>query len=284
MQEIFDKLEFRAFSYEEDPEAIADMHCSSETLEGYWFDKAETCKMHSKIVVKCPGSDWVLAYYTVIFAHVSLVKMNEDEISAISLRVHENYRYPQVVKALIEGLKREAIKRNAKAILVFADNSQIDSCLQSIGLRPDRGYQYVNVAQRTTLDEKPRILRSERVVYHHIDITHMKLIPMLGAPLPYTYTLHRALHGADYAVFSHEKPTSFNIFHQNNLYFACHDGREWHLYKKDDFKVEKEILPSLLNTLASLKPGQILLSEKTIELLGISPTNNRVFNDYLIKI
>jgi hypothetical protein len=284
MQEIFNKLEFRPFSYEEDPEAIADMHCSSETLEGYWFDRAETCKMHSKIVVKCPGSDWVLAYYTVVFAHVSLVKMNEEEICAISLRVHENYRYPQVMRALIDGIKREAIKRNAKAILVFADNEQIDTCLQTIGLQPDRTYQYVNVAQRTNAETKPRILRNERVVYHHIDITSMNLIPILGMPLPYTYTLHRALHGADYAVFSHEKPTSYNIFHKDNKYFACHDGREWHLFKKDDFKVDKEVLPSLLNTLASLKPGQILLSQKIIEAFEISPTNNRVFNDYLIKI
>ncbi len=287
MQEIFKNLEFRAFSYEEDAEAVADMHCSAETLEGYWFDKAETCKMHSKIIVKCPGSDWVLAYHTVIFAHVSLVRMNENELSAISVRIHENYRYPQVARALIDGIKREAIKRDTKAILIYADNAQIDECLRTIGVQPDRTYQYVNVGQPFDEQNNARILRSERVVYHQSDIPNMCLTPLLGVPVPHTYTLYRAIHGADYAVFSHEKPESFNIFAKNQRYFACHDGREWHLYKdlkEGDFKVEKETLPSLLNTLASLKQGQILMSRKLIESLEISPTNNREFNDYLIRV
>ena len=65
MQDIFNKLELRPFSYEEDAESVADMHCCAEVLEGYWFDKAETCKMHSKIVEKSRFF-LVLAYSTVI--------------------------------------------------------------------------------------------------------------------------------------------------------------------------------------------------------------------------
>ena len=73
MQEIFNQLQFRAFEYEEDAESVTDMHCCAETLEGSWFDKTETCKMHAKIVARVPGSSWAVAYNTVIFAHADLV-------------------------------------------------------------------------------------------------------------------------------------------------------------------------------------------------------------------
>jgi hypothetical protein len=119
MQDIFNKLELRPFSYEEDAESVADMHCCAEVLEGYWFDKAETCKMHSKIVVRSLGSSWVLAYSTVIFAHADLIKQTNGEISVIALRIHENYRYPQVVQALLSRVKTRSKKKKRLSFACF---------------------------------------------------------------------------------------------------------------------------------------------------------------------
>ncbi|MDD3002096.1 MAG: hypothetical protein PHF29_10115 [Candidatus Riflebacteria bacterium] len=280
MQDIFNRLELRPFSYEEDAESVADMHCCAEVLEGYWFDKAETCKMHSKIVVRSPGSSWVLAYSSVVFAHADLIKQTNGEMSVIALRIHENYRYPQVAHALIQGLKREAKKRDASALVVFADNPQVDEVMKMIAIKPDRNYRYVNVSS----GEAAKQLRAERVILHRDDVDSMDIHPLLGIPYPPAFLLQKAFFGADYAVFSHEKPTVFNIFQKNNNFLACHDGREWYVFKKGDFKVEKETISSLLTTLAAQKQGQILLSENAIALSGAVPTNDKAYNDYFIPL
>ncbi|OQB50567.1 MAG: hypothetical protein BWY02_00394 [bacterium ADurb.Bin157] len=280
MQDIFNKLELRPFSYEEDAESVADMHCCAEVLEGYWFDKAETCKMHSKIVVRSLGSSWVLAYSTVIFAHADLIKQTNGEMSVIALRIHENYRYPQVVQALLQGLKREAKKRNASAMLVFADNTQVDEAMKMLAIKPDRTYRYVNVSSAQTAKQ----LRAERVILHRDDVDSMDVFPLLGTPYPPPFLLQKAFYGADYTVFSHEKPAVFNIFLKNDTFLACHDGREWYVFKKGDFKVEKETVPALLATLAAQNQGQILLTENAIEISGAVPTNDKVYNDYFIPL
>ena len=117
MQEIFNQLQFRAFEYEEDAESVTDMHCCAETLEGSWFDKTETCKMHAKIVARVPGSSWAVAYNTVIFAHADLVKMPNGEAHVIYWRIHESYTYPEVAKILLDGLKMEAKKRECSHLI-----------------------------------------------------------------------------------------------------------------------------------------------------------------------
>lgn len=86
--------------------------------------------------------------------------------------------------------------------------------------------------------------------------------------------------GADYAVFRHCKPDTFEIFQQENTYLACHDGREWHIFRKGDFKGEKDIIPSVLKTAASLKPGRIMLSDKALEAAELIPLNDGVYHDY----
>ena len=126
MHEIFNNLKFRPFSYEEDAEGVADMHCCAEVLEGSWFDRSETSRMHSKVVVRCPGSSWVLSYSTVIFAHVDLIKTIDNTAIAIAWRIHENYRFPQVVRLLLDGLSEQARKRECSGILIFADNIKVE--------------------------------------------------------------------------------------------------------------------------------------------------------------
>lgn len=280
MQEIFRQLEFRPFSYEEDAESVTDMHCCAEVLEGSWFDKTETCKMHSKIVVRTPGSSWAVAYNTVIFAHADLVKQPNGEASVIYWRIHENYTYPEVAKILLDGLKREAQKRECSNLIIFADSPQVDKNLTSIGLKPDRKYMYIDPSEVET----GKILRYERVVIHENDVPQLQLKPFLGLPLPPDYLMQRAYLGADYAVFRHTKPQTFEIYCKKQTFLACHDGREWFVFKKGDFKVEPDMVPSVLKTISTLVYGNIMLSERAIELAELTPTNDVYYNDYCIPL
>mgnify|MGYP000951251481 CR=1 FL=1 len=276
MHEIFNNLKFRPFSYEEDAEGVADMHCCAEVLEGSWFDRSETSRMHSKVVVRCPGSSWVLSYSTVIFAHVDLIKTIDNTAIAIAWRIHENYRFPQVVRLLLDGLSEQARKRECSGILIFADNIKVEEELAMIGMQPDRTYHYADI----TGVETGRMLRSQRVVLHPDDINALNLQPFLGSPLPPNYIVQKAFMGADYGVFRHCKPDTFEIFHQDNTYLACHDGREWHIFRQGDFKGEKEIIPSVLKTAAAQKPGRIMLSDRALEAAELIPLNDGVYHDY----
>lgn len=280
MQEIFNQLQFRPFEYEEDAESVTDMHCCAETLEGSWFDKTETCKMHAKIVARVPGSSWAVAYNSVIFAHADLIKMPNGEAHVIYWRIHESYTYPEVAKILLEGLKKEAIKRECTNLIIFADNPQVDDNMELLGLQPDRKYAYINPEDVT----KGKVLRNERVVIHENDVQSLNLRPLIGIPLPPDYLMQRAYLGADYAVFRHTKPNTFEIYRKKQTFLACHDGREWFVFKKGDFKVEPEAIASILKTLASLQPGLIMLSEKALELAEIVPTNYAYYDDYCIPL
>ena len=280
MQEIFKQLQFRAFSYEEDPESITDMHFCSEVLEGSWFDKKETCQMHSKIVARAPGSSWVVAYNSVIFAHADLVKQPNGEASVIYWRIHESYNYPEVAKILLDGLKAEARKRNCSNLIIFADREEIEEQIEALGYAPDRSYAYVNPGDV----EQGRVLRSERVVVHENDIPALDLRPFLGKPLPPGYLMQKAYLGADYAVFRHTKPNTFEIYCRKNTFFACHDGREWFVFKKGDFKIEPDMVASVLKTLDSLQDGLIMLGEKALDCAEMTPANHAFYRDYCIEI
>ena len=280
MQEIFKRLEFRPYLYEEDSEPVADMHCSAEVLEGFWFDKADNCKLHAKLIARCPGSSWVLAYGNIIFAHADFVKQANGELHVICARIHENYMFPQVMKALLDGIRIEALKRKAKAIVFFADNEQIDEAMKLISQKPDRTYSYVNVSDIET----GKILRHDRVILNQDDIDESKFSPFIGIPYPPSYFLNRAYAAADYALFRHEKPQTFDIYYKGNTFFACYDGREWCVFKRGDFKSEKEAVSSVLKTISELQPGRILLSEKALEAANIAPANDKVYHDYYISI
>lgn len=280
MQEIFKQLEFRSFSYEDDPEAVADMHCCAEVLEGSWFDRSETCRMHSKVVVRSPGSSWVVAYNSLIFAHADLIKTTTSDATVVGWRLHENFRHPQVARILFEGLCREAKKRDCSGMIIFADNSKVSEDLAMIGMTPDRSYRYSDISSI----EKGRILRSERVVLHTDEVAKIDFRPFLGSPLPPHYILQRAFMGADYCVFRHCKPTTFEILVQDLVFLACHDGREWHIFRKGENKVDADLIASVLKTAASLQPGMIMLSERAMDAAGTVPINEGVYHDFYTSI
>lgn len=280
MQDIFKQLEFRAFSYEEDPESVADMHSCAEVLEGYWFDRSETCKMHAKVVVRSPGSSWVVAYKSLIFAHADLIKTTASDATVLGWRLHENYHFPQVARLLYDGLCREARKRDCTGLIIFADNPTVTKDLQMLGIQADRSYRYAD----PSAVEKAKILRSQRVILHTDDVNKLALKPFIGSPLPPDYVIQRAFMGADYCVFRHLKPACFEIFHQDNTYLACHDGREWHIFRQGDFKLDPDVIPSVLKTAAALQPGRIMLSDRAFEVADLIPINDGVYHDYYVSL
>ncbi|MFZ5950725.1 MAG: hypothetical protein ACOYXC_08465 [Candidatus Rifleibacteriota bacterium] len=280
MREVFDKMEFRAFSYEEDPEAIVDMHRCAETLEGSWFDATGTCKLHAKLITKIPGSSWVVTYGNMIFAHADLIKSASGEGVVVAWRVHTDYRYPQVVRKLFEGLKDEARKRNCIGMLIFADRPEVVADLNMIGCQPDREYAYA----RSSECENGVILESTPISIHPDDVIRMSLHPFLGSPLPATYLNYRATMASEQGLYHFRRPAHYEIKYSIKSYVASFDGREWHVFKKGDFKGDKEAIASIVKTIASLNPSRILLSASAMEAADIIPASDGVLYDFFIKI
>lgn len=280
MREIFDKMEFRAFSYEEDPEAVVDMHRCAETLEGSWFDNSATCKLHAKMITKVPGSSWVVTYGSMIFAHADLIKTSSGEGVVVAWRVHSDYHFPQVVRKLLEGLKQEARKRECVSLLVFADNPETVSDMNMVGCNPDREYAYA----RSCECESGLILESEAISIHPDDMPKLGLQPFLGSPLPATYLNYRATMGAEQGLFHFRRPAHYEIKIGLNRYIASFDGREWHVFKKGDFKGDKEAAASIIKTIASINPARILLSASAMEAAAMIPASDGVLYDYFLQI
>ena len=280
MREIFDNMVFRAFSYEEDPEAIVDMHRCAETLEGSWFDGPLTCKLHSKMIARTPGSTWVVTYGNIIFAHADLIKSITGEAVIVGWRIHTDYHYPQVARKLLDGLKLEAVKREATGLIIFADNSEVVSDMSMIGCRPDREYAYIRPGEC----EKGIVLESEKIDIHPDDVADHNLFPFLGTPLPPAYLNYRAVMAAEQGVFHYRRPALYRISVDQQVYIASFDGREWHIFKKGDFKGSKSLIASLIKTIASINPARILLNKAAIEAAEVIPATDGVLYDYYKKI
>lgn len=280
MREIFDQMEFRAFSYEEDPEAVVDMHRCAETLEGSWFDASNTCKLHSKLITKVPGSSWVVTYGSIIFAHADLVKTATGEAVIIAWRIHTDYHFPQVVRKLLEGLKQEARKRECIGLLIFCDNQTVVSDLNMAGCQPDREYAYV----RTNECEKGIILENSKIDIHPDDVSRYDLQPFLGSPLPAPYLNYRATMAAEQGLFHFRRPAHYEIKYGINSYIGSFDGREWHVFKKGDFKGDKEAVASILKTIGSINPARILLSASAMEAAEMIPASDGVLYDFFLQI
>jgi hypothetical protein len=280
MREIFDNMVFRALSYEEDPEAIVDMHRCAETLEGSWFDIPVTCKLHAKVVTRTPGSSWVVTYGNIIFAHADLIKSITGEAIIVGWRIHTDYHYPQVARKLLDGLKLEAVKRQATGLIIFADNSEVVSDMSMIGCRPDREYAYIRPGEC----EKGIVLDWEKIDIHPDDLTDHELYPFLGSPLPPAYLNYRAVMAAERGVFHYRRPALYKITIDQQTYIASFDGREWHVFKKGNFKGDKGLIASLIKTISSINPARILLNKAAIDAAEVIPASDGVLYDYYHKI
>jgi hypothetical protein len=280
MREIFDQLEFKLFSYEEDSEAVVDMHRCAETLEGAWFDAANSCRLHAKLVTKVPGSTWVVTYNNIIFAHADLIKNANNEAVILAWRIHTDYHYPQVARKLLEGLKNQAAIRNCSGMIIFGDNEEVISDLAMLGCSPDREYSYVRASEC----EKGIVLEHEKIEIHPDDINNYDLQPFLGPPLPPAYITYRAVMAAEQGLFHYRRPALFKIGFNNKEYVSSFDGREWHVFRKGNFKADKEAIGSLIMTIASIQPARILLTSQAIEAAEIIPASDGVLYDYFLEL
>jgi hypothetical protein len=280
MQEIFDRMEFRVFSYEEDPEALVDMHRCAENLEGSWFDNAQICKLHSKLITKVPGSTWVVSYGSIIFGHADLIKTSTGEAVILAWRIHYNYHFPQVARKLVEGLKLEAQKRECSGLVIYGDKSEVISDMSMIGCQPDREYTYV----RPTECEKGISLPYQQIEIHPDDVAGQDFHSFLGSPLPPNYINYRAVMAAEQGLFHFRRPSFYQIDIDLHTYVACFDGREWHIFKKGNFKGDKDAIASLLKTISSINPARILLSSSALEAAELIPASDGVLYDYFVQI
>lgn len=278
MLDIIRQMEFRQFVFDEDSEAVVDMHRCAEVLEGSWFDASGTCKINAKIVARTPGSSWVISYGNMVFAHADLLKVNKSEAMVSGWRTHESYNHPMINKILFDGLCEMARKREYSGLTIFGDNSRVDDAMLPLGLQADRKYQFVNLTDLA----KGIILGSRKIFIHPDEVPANDLKSFLGSPLPPSFIINKANVAAGHRLFRHRKPEIFEILDGLKTYIACQDGREWHIFKKGDFKADLEIIPSLLKTISELTngPPRILLSTKALETVDVLPSNDGVYNDY----
>lgn len=280
MDDILQLLKFREFSYETDPESLVDLHRCMETLEGGWFDRSETCRMHMKVVARTPGSSWVLALSGTIFGHADLLNYGNGTGLVPRWRLHPDFRHAKVAGKLLEGIKEKALARNYSAIIFFADSTEAATDLQSLSLRRDRSYHLYMPDRHSEIETaavSPVESLSELPVYSDIS-------PFLGPPLLPAFVITRAVMGSDYGVFGFEKPRLYRITAVHKTYLACFDGREWFVFRTQKNREDRQALKPILNAIGKLHSGRILLSEKVLEALELKPSSDGIAWDFFTEL
>lgn len=282
MLDIIRQMTFREFVYEDDSEAVVDMHRCYEKLEGSWFDDSHTCRTHAKIVTRTPGSKWVIAFERMIFAHASLLKLDKNTAVVTAFRLHQDLRHPMVAKKLYDGLCQQATKRNYASIVFFADSYQAVENYKLFSLKTDREYRMVDILE---LDKGINLTAKPTMIYPE-DFEQYNLKPFLGTPLPPEYIIERSILAAERRFFSFTKPQLFEIVVEPHVFIACHDGREWHVFRKGDFKAEPETVNSILTTISKAVSGssKIMLNSKALNITGLVPVNDGVLYDYHVSL
>lgn len=263
MHDIFRRIEFGRFSYEEDPEGVVDMHRCMEVLENSWFDSVETCRMHSKMVSRTPGSIWVLRCSNTIFGHASLFNRGDGTGMVCNFRVHPDFRYGEVVHKLLNGLLEQAAAIKLSGLVILADRKKVREDLQTAGLRFDRAYSWFSPESISC--ESPVVFEKIAAGHHFPQISNMS--SYLGSPLTPQFVVSRSVLASDYNVFGYSKPQLFKLACGEREYFACNDGREWYVFREGKEKSDAEAIRPVVSALAEIIPGSpILLSEKSFEL------------------
>jgi hypothetical protein len=89
---------------------------------------------------------------------------------------------------------------------------------------------------------------------------------------------------AEQGLFHYRRPALFKIGFNNKEYVSSFDGREWHVFRKGNFKADKEAIGSLIMTIASIQPARILLTSQAIEAAEIIPASDGVLYDYFLEL
>jgi len=276
MEDIFKKMEFRAFSYEEDPEYIVDMHRCREVLEGGWFDDAETCRMHYKMIARIPGSSWVLSLCGAIFGYSDIIGLPDGNGLVSRWRLHPDYRHPSVTRKMFKGLCAEAKKRGWKGLVLYSDSTEVLEDLERIGIKRDRSYHWVDGSQLESRSDQITVRQAKDDM--ETIVRELKLF--LGPPLSPTYVVIRAHMAANYGVFGFKKPEFYCLKIGEADYTACYDGKEWFVFRKERHDSDGEAVKPIVSTLFSIKPGRILLSGAAVKKIGLQHSEATPFWDF----
>ena len=270
-------MEFRAFSFETDPEYVVDMHRAQEILEGSWFDREDTLKMYNKMVLRAKGSSWLLTVAKAVVGYADAITCNEGGFIT-RWRLHPDFRHPKVAKILFNGLKTIGRKRDWNSMTLYADNAEVAQDIESAGIPRDRCFQWISLGEVEPLT-------GALVDYCPMSLTQaldQNFLPFLGCPLPPSFLITRSFLAYEYGAFSFRKPDFYRIPVGDILYTALYDGREWFIFRKEKNNADSESIKRLLSAIASFSPGRILLSEKAIEKADMVPASDETFWDFFI--
>lgn len=280
MQEVIKQLEFRPFSYEEDAESLVDLHRCMETLEGGWFDSVSTCRMHSKIIARTPGSSWVISVGGTVLGHAYMLN-NHDGTGLVSRwRLHPDFRFPEMASSLLQGLCREARKRAWTGLLILADSDDICRDLETTGLRRDRTYRWLQFADLEP-GEEAVITRFSGAVR---DFSAQPLLRFLGSPFPPDYVINQAIMATEYGVFNFTHPSLFAVSWQETAYLACFDGREWFVFRQESRDTDRAAVGPVLRALCGIGNGRMLVNENALAAAAIVPMNQAGLYDFFISL
>ncbi|MFZ2957830.1 MAG: hypothetical protein WA705_13165 [Candidatus Ozemobacteraceae bacterium] len=281
MEDLLRRLEFRPFSYEADPDSLVDMHRCREILEGSWLDDIDTCRMHHKMVTRACGSSWVIVVAKAIIGYADLVGMKDGSGVVCRWRLHSDFHHPRVAARLFQGLKEQAKIRSLNSLTFFADHPEVLTDLEEIGIKRDRSYQWIRPDQEEELGpEAPSATLNQPLS----DFLEMDFRPFLGSPLAPGFLLARSFLAAEYGVFHHCKPLMIEITVDGVRFPACHDGREWFVFRTAKRPGDAQAIRPILANLAKNKPGRILMTQKAIELAKIIPASEEIFWDLYTDI
>ncbi len=270
MNDLIRRIEFRVFSYEEDPESVVDMQRCRETLEGGWLDASETCRMNHKVVARTPGSSWVLAFGSTIFGYADMIPGPDGTGCVVKWRLHPDFRNPILARKLVTGLAQEARTRKYSGLVYLADTEEVLADLESIGLKRDRTYGWIQ-----TDDSEPAPGAEATPFAADLDEALAEpLLPFLGPPLPPKYVLVRGFLASSYGVFSFARPLLYRIRFQDRSYLGCFDGREWFVFRPARHNLDREAIKPILTLLGGLRPSRILISQKAAESANLAFVSN----------
>ncbi|HNV68545.1 MAG TPA: hypothetical protein PKO06_02525 [Candidatus Ozemobacteraceae bacterium] len=265
MSEIIELAQFRAFSFEEDPEALVDMQRCREHLEGSWFDREETVRMRQKIVCRALGSSWVVTLARTIVGYADLIGMPSGEGLVPHWRLHPDYRDPRLGRKLLNGLQEAAAKRSYKGLAFFCDIPEVQEDLERLGIPRSRSFFW---AKASDLEggEPLEITESREELP---ELMNRNYLPFLGTPLPPKLVFAQAHMASSYGVFSYQRPRLGSVLFHDRQFVLCFDGREWYIFRTEKHPEDGDAIRPLLETLGSWHDGRILLSAKALEKAGL---------------
>ncbi|MBF0547929.1 MAG: hypothetical protein HQM08_26065 [Candidatus Riflebacteria bacterium] len=282
MEYLIKQVTFRAFSYEIDPDFVVDMQRCREVLEGGWFDDPETCRMNHKIVLRAKGTSWVNSVARTIISYSDLVGDTGGDAWLTQMRFHPNLRHPKLVFGFLENLKKEARKREFQRLFVFADQQELCDDLSAIRIPIERQFQWISTNDVESDDQSKLVVNKSDFFFE--GLSDFSMIPYMGPFLPPKLILSRSFMAASYGFISHQKPIFLEIKSENNLYFACFDGREWFVFRKEKTPEDLKAIKNVISALGESRPSKILLSTKAIEKTGLIPCSEKRYTLFSLPI